>query len=104
SEMVILSDHNVVHVERQTFHAILGDNDRRVRPKRVTHTQFVERIVVGGGEIGDNDISFQKLFVHPNINHAGVNDVVGADAFQVSVFNCGRDDVAIGLIEVERAA
>ena len=43
------------------------------------HTEFVKNVRFRGGEVGDNQIRAQQLFIHGEVNQPSVDDLVGAE-------------------------
>src|SRR3954470_21937380 len=62
--------------------------------------QFIDRVSIRSGKIGNDHIRTQQQFVHGLIDYARMNNVVGADAFEAGLLDRLLNDDAVRFVEV----
>ena len=102
AEVLVATDHEVAHVEVLP-EALLGDDDRGVRPQPVTHAELERRIDVLRRKVGDHQLGAEQMLIHRLVDGARVLDLVGAEALVPCRLDRFLDDGVRG-IEVEFAA
>ena len=101
AKVLVAADHEVAHVEVLP-EALLGDDDRGVRPQPVAHAELERRIDVLGRKVGDHQLGAEQMLIHRLVDGARVLDLVGAEALMPRRLDRFLDDGVRG-IEVEFA-
>jgi hypothetical protein len=103
AEVMVLDYGNLADIERE-HQLVFGDSYRRVRSQSVPDAKLVKRIDVIGGNVGNDYIGIQQLFVHLDIDIAGLGNFVGANALVVRSLHRRLDDVFVRGVQIERSA
>ena len=57
-------DKDMVHVEGKSLDPVFGNDNRGVWAERVAHAKLIERVLIGGREVGHHNVRVQELFIH----------------------------------------
>ena len=81
----------------------LGEEDHgAARTQRMADPEFVVDVRIGTRDIGKRVVAHQQAFVHRLVDGAPDLLLVGANALDAGGGQCGRDDLTVNLIEINR--